>query len=105
MPTFGLASWCDSAEHTGAATRYDRVATPWASSDQAPSVSTSPVPWAVVRWPLMRSAVLVIAVRSAAGVALVPVARAAERSSAAAPVASGAAIEVPLSIEYPGGRS
>src|SRR3954453_15499016 len=51
----------------------------------------------------MRSAAVYRDRRRAAGVTALPVAFAADNSSAAPPVACGAAIEVPWNIEYPGG--
>jgi hypothetical protein len=80
---------------------FEVMLTGWGSSwsrSQARPTSIRPLPWSAALYPGMKRAVELKAIRSWAAVWLVPVALAALSSSAAAPVACGAAIDVPLNI-------
>src|SRR4051794_23838486 len=104
VPRFGVARNRAIGVQTGASEVYVRVSTgaPLRYA-QVAGTSIMPLPWAYTgAWGIGLAAVY-SARRSAAGVMPWSVAFAADSSSAAAPVACGAAIEVPLNIEYPGG--
>src|SRR4051812_4940411 len=106
-PVFGVASRPDSAVCTSTDVA---TASGFGLSDSATNAAgtlNSPAPWAYAPMPGTNRAVDLMAARSCATGGRRPlcVALYALTSSAAAPVACGAAIDVPCSIAYPAGRA